>query len=225
MDKGWHHTHHQQWAENNFQNLEFDTTTQQFQFSKNILSVVADAMVLSPTNNSFTRFLLNGIRIYRGPFANGANLGAVVLDPVTGQQITYNSATVFNTQVPTGRQALIELIRDSIPSGHYVTILSFQTNPNNTYLPEEWAADSIDLGVNLFQILENEGATRVRELETLGAVPYAFAFIKGEGAIQESIGANGEEVVSVLFGLPTVWDQGRVISEPIGPADQWGELR
>ena len=27
LDKAWHHTHHQQWAENNFQNLEFDTTT------------------------------------------------------------------------------------------------------------------------------------------------------------------------------------------------------
>ena len=158
-DRGWHHSHRQQWQENSFQNLDFDSTSQQFRFSKNVLSAVADAMILSPTNNSVTRFLLNGIRIYRGSFRHGANIATVVLDPITGQQVNYASGNVFNTKTPEGRKLLIELIRDSIPAGHYVTVLSFQTNPANTYEPEIWAVDSIDLGINLFQLLEAQGVS------------------------------------------------------------------
>ena len=224
-DRGWHHSHREQWQENSSENLEFDSTNQQFQFSKNVLSAVADAMILSTTNNSVTRFLLNGIRIYRGSFSHGANIATVILDPITGQRVNYATGNVFNTKTSEGRQLLMELIRDSIPAGHYVTVLSFQINPANTYEPEIWAVDSINLGINLFQLFEAQGATRIRELEALGAVPYAFAFIKNNRPLGEAIGANGEEVVTVLFDLPTLWVQGSILSEPIGPATEWGDLQ
>ena len=50
---------------------------------------------------------------------------------------------------------------------------------NQDFRPEEWAQDSIETGMNLFSVLEAQGATMVRQLGERGAVPYTLIYKKG----------------------------------------------
>ena len=163
----------------------------------------------------------NGVRIW-------------VLDSLTlNPKLDYNNPYAgsprkffgFETNTFAGREAAINFLQDSIEVGNYVGFLTIQRTENHDYMPEAWAADSDMLGTNLFDILEAEGADLVRELEALGSRPYAFFYKKG---YPDQIGGETMlpegEIIESLYSASALYDEGSVISLPIGPASDWNSF-
>ncbi len=125
-------------------------------------------------------------------------VGVVVMSPHTGDRWEnpspgrYGSVNIsgvptvcfpFATRQAASRKSLISMLKDSIPNGSTVLIYSLLRNDQSTYGAEEWAQDSVELGTNLFQILEKEGFSGIRELATAPGYSFTGAFVKGRGVI------------------------------------------
>ncbi len=124
-----------------------------------------------------------------------------------------------------GRKDAMTFLRDVIPNGDYVILFTVQNSPTNDFHPEQWSADSIQLGYNLFSVLEEDGGAQlVRNLETLGSLPYSIAYRKGMGLLGEEIASSSDEIIEMVLNLEGNWDRGRLNTPYIGPSTSWGEL-
>lgn len=230
---GWHQSHYYQWLQNGFSTIELDSSDRDFRFARDLRSVIGDAMVLSPTNNQISRLLFDNERIFRQPVRSGATLGFCFYDPEAGTFLectsqrrlgALNNSTFgfcYRANTAAEREKVMSVLKDSIPDGYYVVLLTYQNDWNQTFSPELWAADSVQSGTNLFQLFEAQGATKIRQLESAGSVPYAFAYIKNGGPVAEDIALDGDEVANVLFEVPGRWDRGEIVSKLAGPAKSW----
>ncbi len=90
--------------------------------------------------------------------------------------------------------------------------------------PEEWAQDSLSVGYNVFSILENYGATKIRLMEQKGTVPYVFVFKKGKGPIVEKIGKTINDKFEVEVLAHNTLPNGSIYSTIIGPVKEWEKL-
>lgn len=136
----------------------------------------------------------------------------------------------FETDNFAGREALINFLEDSVEIANYVVFMTIQKYAGYDYRPEDWAADSDVLGTNIFEILETEGADIVRDLEELGARPYVFFYKKGypdvvggEAMVPPVSGEEG--TILSLYNASALYDEGSVISLPIGPASNWNSFK
>jgi len=86
---------------------------------------------------------------------------------------------------------------------------------------ENWVQDSINLGYNIFSVLESYGAKDIRKMQTKGTVPYIFIFKKGKGPITELIGKNFDDEIKASTLVTINKQSGKLISAPIGPAQEW----
>ncbi|MFK7946480.1 MAG: C25 family cysteine peptidase [Saprospiraceae bacterium] len=126
----------------------------------------------------------------------------------------------------TERQEAINFLQNNIPENDYVVVFTTQKT-NSSYHANQWAADSLTLGTNIFQVLEDEGATQIRNLAT-NETPYIFIFQKGnsnwEG--QREVHANTvTEIIQATTILTGKQTQGSITSTPIGPAKFWGDVK
>ena len=128
----------------------------------------------------------------------------------------------FPTADPAKRASLISFLKDTIPSGYFVVFFTVQ-DAKNSYKPEDWAADSITLGTNIFQLLEAQGAKSIRNTAN-NAVPYSFGYQKDVKPLGEAIGKDIDDVASLNFGLEGSWDRGSVTTPLAGPAKSWTKL-
>lgn len=129
----------------------------------------------------------------------------------------------FKTNDLAERTEIIKFLNDTVPSGNIVGIVSVQYI-NNSYLPEQWAADSNTLNTNLFKLLEEQGAQRVRELATIGARPYLFLYRKNEGAIFEKMSDSLTQILNYSRQVALKWASGNARSPLIGAASAWRSL-
>ncbi|MFQ5447387.1 MAG: C25 family cysteine peptidase, partial [Saprospiraceae bacterium] len=60
---------------------------------------------------------------------------------------------MFDASVPEGRKELMDFLEEVISDHEYVAFFTVQKNAASDYKPEEWAADSLEYGRNLFQVL------------------------------------------------------------------------
>jgi len=241
---GWNQSHHFQFKENAFFDMELSDTTRQFKFLDDVKTIevvngVYSAGVLTPLlviNNTPYQYLA-----FDTPFVQGG-LNISVFDPSSirawlnddpglyGSQLGSTWANEwatfpFSTQTQARRGQVINFLRDTVPSGHYVLIYSVQ-NGSNHYNPEQWAADSLVFGNNIFQLLEQQGATLIRQTATTGAQPYLIFYKKddpGSPEFYEEMVPNGQ-VIRKTFLLEGLWDEGAVRSKLAGPARQWSSL-
>ncbi|MFM9951850.1 MAG: C25 family cysteine peptidase [Saprospiraceae bacterium] len=238
---GWNQSHHFQFKENDFFDMEISDTTRQFKFLDDVKTIEIKNGVypgitpLLAINNTPYQYLAA-----EGPFVNGG-LNISVFDPVTirawqnddpgfyGSQLGAPWANEwatfpFSTQTQARRESVINFLRDTVPSGHYVLIYSVQ-NGSNHYQPEQWAADSLVFGTNIFRLLEQQGATLIRQTATTGPQPYLIFYKKDDPGfpVFEQMVPNGE-VIRKTFLLEGFWDEGAVRSKLAGPAQQWSSL-
>ena len=104
--------------------------------------------------------------------------------------------------------------------------MTIQRNINDSYFPELWAADSTGSGgTNLFQVLENQGATQARSLVQTGSVPYMFFYQKDKAPLNEELANSVTDELNAVIPIAGAWDEGYVISEKIGPASNWETLK
>ncbi len=237
---GWHQSHVAQLKENVFDNLTIDSLTEKLRYAYDVRTVRIKNAVYPkfPIGVDFDNDPHYFI-IWDGPVNRGIYVFAV--DPVTAKPwinlypgfygshqptpwAVLHGHFPYWTHTPEWREKAINFIKDTIPSGYYVIVYTIQYE-NTSYMPEAWAADSINLGTNLFQVLEEQGAQSIRSTATDGPHPYILMYKKDDPTwpVQERLGALDEPMDETVL-LNGLWDQGGMISQQIGPASQWKSI-
>lgn len=132
-------------------------------------------------------------------------------------------AFYFKTETIEQRQGIKNLL-ELMPDSTTIFIYTFLGDENQSLYPENWANDSISLGYNLYSLLENYGATKIRLMETKGTVPYIFVFKKGKGVISENIGKTINSNFFVEIAVKVLKTSGEFASTIIGPVKKWNKF-
>ncbi|HMQ48274.1 MAG TPA: C25 family cysteine peptidase [Saprospiraceae bacterium] len=236
---GWMQQHYFQYAQDQYINMEIPEESRRFKF-------LDDVKTLKVTNGVYPD-VWPGIFINNDPYTYlpwddpvRGGIYVCVLDSISidpwinfppgdyGSILppwAYWAAYPYWTTDQDWRQRAIRFLQDTVPSRNYVLIYTVQHSDIH-YEPEEWAADSLDLGTNLFQVLEAQGATQIRNTASNGATPYVFFYKKDDPSFtpfEQLTDLSGK--IDVNFPLPGIWDNGSVRSPRIGPARSWSQLQ
>ena len=234
--EGWAQGHYGQWKRSELKNMEvLPGEAFNFQFSLNSIRIKNKVF----EDEAKPEFVFNGTSFSSPwPWLTEASIQLIVIDSLRGWWLlnepsglhgsvgSSNNYDVwaFDTATPEGRQSLMEFIENIIPEGHYAMLYSAQQNVNADYGASDWGQDSLTIGKNLFQVLEAQGASEVRQLNDFGSVPYVFMFWKGKGPLSEAVGSNIEDVVIAECNTSFRWSNGRMESPLIGPARKWSQI-
>ncbi len=243
---GWNQSHYFQFRDDAFENMELPEATRKFKFLDDVKTIQVVNGVYPGIHPAIN--INNDPYIYLpwDDYVRGG-LSITVLDSLSADpwRHDYDTATMrgdygshlspwsnnwaaypFPTQTQASRELVLNFLNNVVPSGNYVLIYSIQ-NGNNHYKPEDWAADSLTLGTNLFQVLEQQGATQIRTTASpgVGARPYVFFFKKDDPSFTpfEKMVPNGE-TIEEIFSIEGLWSSGSVRSVQAGPARQWNSL-
>ncbi len=126
---------------------------------------------------------------------------------------------MFEAKTYTGRTSLINFIENVVGPEDIVIFFTYMNQPTSELFESEWQADSItNNGKNIFNIIEQYGGTKIRNLVNKPA-PYLIVFDKAKGTIQESISNSGEQI-EIEANTLCIGDMGR-IEQTFGPAADW----
>ncbi len=237
--KGWNQSHFYQYNKDEFEGLGLDEN-QEFTFGVNGFTITIFNKLYNPdTPPAYVYDFGNAASSVRPWNFIDAGVAVVVGDSITGSGWrnpllgnSYGSVNSGNTRVfsyPTNtleeRTNLINFLEDVVQNNNYVFLFTVQ-KPGFDFSPEEWAQDSIALGgKNIFNVLESQGATMVRNLEVSGTAPYSFVYKKGSNAIAEDIADSlDDEIVTDAF-IPINKIDGLMESVLIGPAREWNDIK
>jgi len=234
---GWSQEHYFQFIRNDFDNLEYVDSTRELKFVDNVKEI----RMLNGA--PFVEFYINGSQWdkWRKNITSGVTL--TLFDPVLGNTPIFGNAAnpalgSTSTNVTSGivivleyptetveeREHLISVLNDSIPED-YVVAVNFVQRNGNRYNIDEWEADTLELGTSLIKVFEDAGATKLRELQEVGPVPYILVYENGNGkVVTEDYITDPNEQQEVVFQIKSLWDQGNVVTRKIGPAVSWSEL-
>ena len=233
-ENGWNQSHYYQFEEDEFNYIALPEN-RTFKYVEDFKEIEIENGVAFFEENDVFRpcVLINSVPQHCGTQHFTVNRGVRiwVLDSLTlAPKPDYNNPYAgaprkffgFETHNAAGREAVIDFLQDSIEVGNYVAFLTIQRTENHNYKPENWGIDSEVSGTNIFDLLEAEGADLVRDLETLGPRPYAFFYKKG---FPDQIGGESMlpegEIIESVYTASALYDEGSVLSLPIGPASQW----
>ncbi len=247
---GWRQGHFQQLQDNDFDDIVLPDSVRQLQFAPNNTDLNFSNFTYPLGGYHFSQLLNystinNKINLYFGGIGSGGIIIAVFDgasgDPwfnvypgkfgsVIGESWAWNDGVntfPFTTTTPGGRKQVMDLLQDSIPDGNYVLLYTIQhTGAGNDYKPEQWAADSLMIGTNLFKVLKAEGATLIDSTATQGASPYVFLYRKGKNQVLfEGLASSTQDSVSGAYPIPGFKLQGNMVSRRVGPARKWSRLQ
>lgn len=135
----------------------------------------------------------------------------------------------FDTRDSLQRQRMMDFIDNVVPSGSYVGLLAFNT-PSDAigYAPHLWSKDSVSQGKNLFQVLENQGAKHVRQLENFTTAPpaYGLVFRKNHPEYQnlDTISTDIDATLELRASFSAKWALGFMETAVIGPVKSWKSI-
>ncbi|MEN9613112.1 MAG: putative signal peptide protein, partial [Bacteroidota bacterium] len=240
---GWNQSHYFQYLNNGFDNMNLRSYNRQFQYVND--TKTANVKNRAGAGDNGTNVFFNSIYAGRAygagemiqniePTINVYVLDSINLvawsreDPAHDYGLRHArfnlSLFMFNTSNDdslTGRTALIRLL-NSVPKDNYVILFTIQRGATNRYYPELWGSNNPN-GENLVQILENQGATQVRNT-VAKPFPYLFAYQKGKGRMAERLADSLNDAIDENFVLTGRWYQGKTLSERIGPAQSWDSV-
>ncbi|MDX1910151.1 MAG: C25 family cysteine peptidase [Saprospiraceae bacterium] len=242
---GWNQSDYGQYRENTLTNLQCNDTTRQIAFSDNAAFV--SVQVAYRGVNRYPGLQNSYYENFLGDFGwnqQGVSRGVAiaVADPNTGRLILNPAGGPFNYDPPKDRyffwfdtrdslqrQKAMNFIEQGIPDGHYAGLLAFNTPTDQVgYAPQMWALDSVSSGKNLFQVLESQGAQKVRELANFAGAPpaYGLVFRKNDNnyPARDTIVSDPNQVADVRANFLARWSVGYMESPPIGPVKNWETL-
>ena len=169
-------------------------------------------------------FINSGIAVVVGDKITGV----AQPNPAPGQfgsvNPSYSRVFAFPTNTPAERQLVMNFLENEIPTGNYVWFFTVLHNQTSDFHPEDWAADEDIYGNSIFSLLESQGATEIRNLESSGSKPYTFIYKKDEEVLAEDLAIDFDEtIVSEVF-IPILRTSGTIASTEIGPAIQWSDF-
>jgi hypothetical protein len=231
---GWKQGGYWQFKRNNNTNINFIDSLQRINFSTRLLDMRIRNKVWNANDRPGfvydNQTLASSVRPWL--YLN-EGVSVMIFEPNTGnnwrnpgQQYESmdpieNSCFSYNTTEQNNRINLYTLLNEVIPEGYYVFLFTVQKYDDSDFQPENWAFDSIAIGGNIYSLLEAEGASLVRNLESLGALPYAIMYQKGGGVLDEKITLNITQDVIVNCKIPAQNTAGKMESLKIGPATHW----
>ncbi|WP_020539065.1 C25 family cysteine peptidase [Lewinella cohaerens] len=241
IPSGWGQGDWGQWVDNIFENSTIDSISKVINFTDNNLDVAIRNKVYD-SNDPPTYY--NRDRFIGSPWTWSIHegLNVVVLpyptldywrNPLGGLYGSVNTASgwesvlpfAYRTEVLEDRTSLINFLTEIVPDSAYVLIYSAQRTLTSDYHPELWAADSLVLdGTNIFNVLEEEGALRVRELETVGSRPYVLFYQKGVEYIGEALAETLQGDAFLDHSFAGLWYEGQMTTIPVGPVESWNRL-
>lgn len=237
-DPGWRQGHYWQFKANADHDLVFTDSTYRVEYSSDYLDMrVRNKLYDKEDRPGFFYNNDNPAGSVRPWEYLSQGITAVVFEPDngvpwrnTGKQYgsvdrRNQSCFSYDTTTPEGRTAFMNFLQHDIPDRYIVFVWTLQAGADDDFLPEEWAADSLINGQNIFNVLEAEGAGLVRELAIRGANPYAFIYQKGVGPRDERISSSIFEEINVATILRSLHTDGYLSSKPIGPAASWGSIQ
>lgn len=241
IDSGWGQAHWGQWGGNVYENVYIDSTSRALTFAPNALFNAIRNKVWDPDDKP-TYF--NGNQNINSPWTFSVHQGVNVIvipyptldywrNPPGGLYGSVNTAGwpsgvlpfAYPTLEQEDRANLINFLTEVVPDSAYVVFYTAQRNLNSDYEPEEWAADSINLNdLNIFNVLEMQGATEIRHTATEGATPYVFIYQKDVEPIAEARAEflEGDAVAEGTFR--GAWYQGEMMTIPAGQVPNWNRL-
>ncbi len=242
IESGWGQAHWGQYIDNDLGNTRIDSTSKELIFSPNVLYVALNNKVYS-SEDPPTYF--NRDRFIGSPWTWSVHTGLNVIvlpypeisywrNPLGGLYGSVNTASNWSNGVlpfgyPTAeledRTNLINFLTEIIPDSSYVIIYSAQRTMSSDFRPDLWAADSLVLdNKNIFNVLEAEGAFRIRDMETQGATPYVMFYQKGVQYIGEALSETIDGEAYLDHAFEGLWFEGEIVTIPVGEVDRWNQL-
>ncbi|MBP7821497.1 MAG: hypothetical protein KA010_01145, partial [Saprospiraceae bacterium] len=238
VEEGWNQSHYFQYKKDLFTSLDIDTTrTFNFGFTnkevrvKNQVYPVTDGDNVglysdggyiggvSPWNyvdEGINVLILDSVSV-GPPFIN---TGGGMFGSISPPNTQYSFA--FKTDTPDNRLALMNFLENTIADGDYVTIWSVLRFPESSLHQEEWEADSLLFGKNLYSVIENVYLSqKIRSIKTTGSVPFVIFSKKNRILQRESFASDALGVVDIEYNLPIRATYGNLTSTIIGPATEW----
>lgn len=238
--KGWNQSHYYQQAESN---SDLIIETQQSFLDKSKEVKIINGTVQTGFNADAISIYFDGFKVASGfPCPQGwlevvhiAVLEKNTLDWKTSEN---NSVVGVNCWVPdmyymiketdniNDREDIVNFLQDSIQDGEMVMFFTMKRNTHSLSV-NQWANDSLTLGTNIFQVLENEGASQIRNMAT-NETSYIMIYEKGNpnwAGFREVHGANTAEVIQATTVLTGKQTEGAITTLPIGPAKSWSDIK
>lgn len=236
--EAWRQQHTGQWLQQGGGDISFDDSLRIFRFPVNITDFQVRNKVFDSSDPP--EGFMNSFRwsdFFRWEAHESLNitvfdtLGRLVRNDKPGQYGSLNttasvSIACFPFPVTSLEQRtnIVHFLDSILPDGYLIMLWTAIRTVNSTLKVEEWANDSLALGGrNIFNLLEAQGAERVRELEK-GVRPWIFAYIKGEQNIGEVLADSITGVVNLHIAVPGFWTSGSYSSPPIGPSEEWSDF-
>lgn len=225
-EEGWNQSHFFQFAQNEFTDLEIsEETGRRFEFGKDYFNIILKNSHWNP--NDRPGYIRNNVLLAKSfvwDFLD-AGIGIVINNDIDfsfdfnlpgGNSGSYNPTSTdyivhaFKTSSPEERKKAMDFIENKITKGKYLNFFTVQKKIDSDYHPELWAADSLIYGKSLFTVLEKLGATKIRNLEKKGSVPYILQLYNGkEGVYTELIANNANDVLQNLATMHYKKPQGK----------------
>ncbi|MEM8523652.1 MAG: C25 family cysteine peptidase [Bacteroidota bacterium] len=241
--EGWTQNDFYQFKEDELSQLQLVDTTQRLDFS----ATLKDIRVV---NGNFRNTDQNDVAVYEDGAVgftfftcpNSMNHGTesiwiIAYDPVTLERKIrepgdpsfncYSTARyVFIAKLTSQseRDRAIDFLLNYTEPDDYVIVFTTKNN-DNLYHADEWALDSTrNNGHNIFNLLEAQGAARIREMED-SETPYIFIYQKDNPAYQTvEVKAEDKERIEGRAVFTGSQIEGTLTSPNIGPAHSWGSL-
>ena len=139
-----------------------------------------------------------------------------------------NNSRVFAFPTATFEQRanLLTFLEEVVPEEYFVFCFTILDDEAADLHLEEWEADTLQSGPggDLFSYFEAQGALRMREMKSTGALPYIFMYQKGGAAMAEILASGITEEVNATVSIPRRTVNGTYYSKPLGPAKGWEQL-
>ncbi len=235
---GWNQSHHFQYNESLPENLNINEGDE-FAFNlngPNIRLLNKAWEIQNPRPAFYFNFDSPASSVQPWPTANDGAISIWYGDAITGRghlnsggdfgsiDATGKRTFTFKTQTAEDRAKLMNFIQDTIPTGSMILLFTALRTITDDLKPEEWANDTNTYGTNIYEILENQGATLVNELANRGSVPYTFFYVKDSEVLAEGIAETSDGEVDVNAFLPVATSIGFLTTPAIGPAKNWEKL-
>lgn len=243
-EQGWNQSHFYQFTDDTLEQLSADSLNRKFVFQSRPRNYTIVNRVQDNNLGLFPQMKVDNLirnAYFAGFGTQNINAFVVAIDSVTGEPLRnpnpglYGSinhlafdapAFAYNTNNADSRQAMINFIENVIPSGYYVFFYTYQRPGYMDYFPEQWAQDEVTFGKSIFSVIENQFPTSaIRSLAFTGSLPYIVFFQKDRGGIQELIGVDSSDVISMSWDAGVSLSDGAFVTPLIGPSSRWKSLQ
>lgn len=250
-ETGWSQSHFYQFNEDFSKFLEITPTGRRFKYADAKASIRLNNMTYVPFGNIYPGASVE--TSFAPSWTSGYWAGLILKKSNTGVMIWVNDGVTlepkytnkppglygsdfniswtdynfpYNTNTQEDRKNLMDFLETKVDKGDYVSIMTIQHQEGPTnYFADQWAADSTSLGKNIFQLLEKQGAKKVRQLAAKSK-PYIFCYRKDDPSypVNEVLADSVNQQIAASMIMSSTWLNGYLTSQNVGPAKQWSKV-